>query len=119
MDKECFELCKEVYEATGWECLGDDSWWQERGVLGYKRTGVAPLYTSDYLLEKLPPYLSTYGDDGDDYVMRVQSTFERDSWWAYYLGDDEKMQFHQEASTPLKALLRLTLALHEAGELKG
>lgn len=128
MDEELFELCRQVYEATKFETgewfeitenlivTDEDKYIMEQDTVDtpYDFT---PLYTSDYLLEKLPPYLSTYGDDGDDYVMRVQSTFERDSWWAYYLGDDEKMQFHQEASTPLKVLLKLVIALDDAGQL--
>ena len=100
---ELFELCKEVYKRTGWDDLADDHpWITERGVLGYKRNGVSPLYTSDYLLEKLPGWTE----------LRKKTT-------NYYIAKrDALVSFSFECDTPLKALLKLTIALSEAGELK-
>jgi len=65
-----------------------------------------PLYTSDYLLEKLPKQI-----DGK----QLQGYFE-DECTTYGYGEDVTVM-SWEGSTPLKALLKLTLALSEAGEL--
>lgn len=112
-DKEIFELCKEVYEKTGWN---DNDAPLERFDVDDPKS-VAPLYTSDYLLEKLPPEIDkkllviTNGD-------RPQAGYaERNNYGEYTLDEN----FYRDASysnTVLKALLRLTIALHEAGELK-
>lgn len=114
MDTELFELCKQVYEKTGWDSDEDLSHWQER-IGGDGQTmldvisdepGVAPLYTSDYLLEKLPKsYKSS--------LFKLYRS-QQNSWWAGYAPI-----FEQKADTALKALLKLTIALHEAGELHG
>ena len=123
---ELFELCKQVYEATGWKyTIGrfhDDGSYD--GYVGHR--GIAytpnpqnakwlpkdiPLYTSDYLLEKLPPTIKNKFDGDDDYLILYKKT---GSWYADYMG-----QFLRcNADTPLKALLKLTIALSEAGELK-
>ena len=102
---ELYELCKKVYERTGWDDLADDHpWITERNVLGYERNGIAPLYTSDYLLEKLP---ETYNKQE---LMLWRSGVS--SWRAGY----SPIESYRD-DTPLKALLKLTIALSEAGEL--
>ena len=112
---ELFELCKQVYEATGWKDTHgrlDDGNHTIRNegnevLLGTKQV---PLYTSDYLLEKLPSTIKNELDGGDDYLFLYKKT---SSWYADYMG-----QFLRcNADTPLKALLKLTIALSEAGEL--
>lgn len=128
MDNELFELCKEVYVNTGWET--ERSYWsdtrdpskyieavRELKVIDYKPkwlngkdnedNHVVPLYTSDYLLEKLPK-------DIDSYTIGVVWSNIQESWRGEY-GNNEHYVVH--ADTPLKALLKLTLALNEAGEL--
>ena len=113
---ELFELCKQVYEATGWKDTHgrlDDGNHTIRNegnevLLGTKQV---PLYTSDYLLEKLPSTIKNELDEGDDYLFLYK---KNGSWHADYMG-----QFLRcNADTPLKALLKLTIALSEAGELK-
>lgn len=106
MDKELFELCKRVYEATGWE---NDPYKKHinKAEKYEHRYGESAIYTSDYLLEKLP---RSY----DGYPVTVGSIGEND-WQAWYYNEDGNIQ--QIADTPLKALLKLTLALKEAGEL--
>ena len=105
MSNELFELCKQVYERTGYET---GEWTNDSG--GYVspasdliEAGIHfPLYTSDYLLEKLPPGLDL---------------FKRpNSYVAIGPGDDPSV--HQ-SDTPLKALLKLTIALDDAEKLKG
>ena len=155
-DTELYELCKQVYEKTGWSLEGDweadekhphwqgNEWYDHAYVAldpNYNRyewedgtvheTGTAPqivpnlaikggfasrlswvtyypLYTSDYLLEKLPKeseelgYLDLCSDGGN--------------WMARYTRLSATSVYNK-AATPLKALLKLTLALHEAGVL--
>lgn len=108
-DKELFELCKRVYEATGW--TGTHHVWHNDTTIspvacGYEEVKHAvhfiPLYSSDYLLEKLPWSTVCSGPN--------QGMF------GAWMNGQPKSTFN-EADTPLKALLKLTLALHEAGEL--
>jgi len=118
--EELFELCKEVYEKTGLDTeTGHDGrelylekwYWTLNGKVQsfaaerYKLLEdqvVAPLYTSDYLLEKL----------GDNLEMKK---FGEDYLFTKYVNDTF---FDGSSDTPTKALLKLTLALHEVGELK-
>ena len=110
MSNQANELCMEVYEKTGWKPTD----WQH----GYE--GGQPLYTSDYLLEKLPEYVieydSYYEQDISNYlcVKKVPNGYV-----ALYdgLSIAHKVKL-QRTDTPLKALLKLTIALSEAGELK-
>jgi|SRR6185503_10640493 len=134
-DKELYELCRKAYELTGW---GDEyftmNWWRKRAnrlipdiltpgkipnqMARMKDTNeYCPLYTSDYLLEKLPRR-------DDRYYLVIEQT-KGGLWVAYYLTNDytperpmELANVRVQASTPLKALLELTIALHEAGELQ-
>ena len=136
MDNELFELCKEVYEKTGLATeTGHDGrelylekwYWTINGKVQsfaaerYKLLEdqvVAPLYTSDYLLEKLPKTIQA--EYNPEYLTLYVSYPEVDDpkqWCACYeVSKPEK--YEEYATTPLKALLKLTLALHEAGELK-
>ena len=111
-----FELCKEVYEKTGLN-KGQDfytnglQWWCNTRKEGWHlstyghglNNDAFPLYTSDYLLEKLPANIELY-----KYAKRYEATKYANP------GDSCIVR----ADTPLKALLKLTIALHEAGELK-
>jgi hypothetical protein len=143
-DQELFDLCKQVYEATGWNYNYSDfmsmhhiysfegkttgSYWEDvyddyrnRDPFdGRRPTGIthrleslAPLYTSDYLLEKLPRQimgksLEIYGFDEETgmYLVRydVMDLVPSNQGW-----------YGARADTPLKALLLLTLALHKEG----
>ena len=114
-DPELFELCKEVYEKTGWETgeyVNQDSGRFKRdgdNVFFVDRDTV--FYTSDYLLEKLPRRIDLIQLD------------EKRGWLASHVfegfGTGElKLRPQGIAETPLKALLKLTKALAEAGELR-
>lgn len=113
---ELFELCKQVYQATGWrDTLGYiqpfgqnvhfPDWFDETIT---KDHDIAPLYTSDYLLEKLPYKI---GKANSAIWLRLGKT--RNSYTVCYMGYDLVCIYDFEADTPLKALLRLTLKLHE------
>ena len=103
-DTELFELCKEVYKRTRWD---DDSL---KGIPAH--WGYCPLYTSDYLLEKLPKRIGSYGL----------------SMWSYPKGNGVAYGYHDVLANkwlekvpqrgdaiPLKALLKLVIALDDAG----
>jgi hypothetical protein len=109
MDNELFELCKEVKEATGW--VDTDCGWYSNGGKVHDTRSVwhkndvfdkpdnVPLYTSDYLLEKLPTKIN-------DTSLVIET--DGKIWWAHYL--DENYigggKLYRETDTPLKALLR-------------
>ena len=126
---ELFELCKEVYKLTR---LGHPITDFERGIVIHWDDGqmfdfptdeldieeyIAPLYTSDYLLEKLQDtvFVVRLFAMSDEFV-------EKRNEKAAYCVSYRKMwgDFTQNiyADAPLKALLKLTIALSEAGELK-
>lgn len=74
---------------------------------------VYPLYTSDYLLEKLPKTLKHPATD-EDWTLGVAIDIDSSKWCADY---ERTMLPHARSDTPLKALLKLTIALDEAKEL--
>lgn len=100
-DTELFELCEDVKERTGWvdktHVMPDGS--------------IRTTYTSDYLLEKLPDWanLQKIGNDTGAYIASY------DAGRTFSNGDTE---LAGRADTPLKALLKLVIALDDAGELK-
>ena len=121
---ELFELCKQVYEATGWDgtekfwhslISHDMKRWSDYKLQDYKPDSlfgmrIVPLYTSDYLLEKLPYKI---GKANSAIWLRLGKT--RNSFTVCYMGSDLVCLYDFEADTPLEALLRLTLNLHEEG----
>jgi len=133
---ELFELCKEVYKRTGWGNLPNEteSFYVGTYKTGYKRrfirgvpayTNTYPYYTSDYLLEKLPrrivtpePLVPSRGQDRDCVLMLSEDT-DKEGWVTGYDSVyGQKGIYWQLANTPLKALLKLVIALHKAGELQ-
>ena len=123
-DNELFELCKEVYELfPEWKTEQVIEFYHDVSghlqLLGPKSYQIqpdynhcVPLYTSDYLLEKLPketrfgtPQLIWYAGHWE-----ACYTDAVDSLW------NQELKSHA-GDTPLKALLKLTLALKNAGEL--
>jgi hypothetical protein len=133
MDKELFELCRETYEKTGWkdtletivqnpgpqrEIVNTEGY---RDVYGLNYGFDAPLYTSDYLLNKLPISKKKWNGYPSQAIIGLQlikkskgsKLLKMDHWEASYW----KTRTYAIADTPLKALLKLTIALHDAGEL--
>ena len=118
---ELYELCKEVYERTGWEQEPDISYlykyWDnhdELCVISIEEAGDAliPAYTSDYLLEKLQ---SWFYDMGASDFGQFNVTMLADVYIAKVRGHDGEFSEQAAADTPLKALLKLTIALDKAG----
>lgn len=107
---ELAELCKKVYEKTGW-IVGDESWeWHTTTDAKLDSMFIAPKYYTDYLLEKLPEWtrVQKIGNDTGKY----SASYELD--YTTSLGDTALVG---SSDTPLNALLKLTIALSEAGEL--
>ncbi len=132
-DTELFDLCKSVYEKTGWD--SDDLLHYLGGEIHYKRLfesdmyhlnttkdTYCPLYTPDYLLGKLPKWIEY--EKNQPHLLTLQPNPIGAGWNALYRlsvatptsARNHAIEIH-EADTSLKALLKLTLALHEAGEL--
>lgn len=119
-DKELFELCKQVYEKTRWNSQGNEDFGERE----------SPLYTSDYILEELPDAIK-HPEHGYKWRLQLKkigkwyvASYENELWVRVYMANeyrtDEKLYTWKEpytADTPLKALLKLTIALHEAGQL--
>ena len=99
IDNELKQLCKEVYEKTGWQ---DASVAVDDG-----NPETPPLYTSDFLSSKLQEF--------EPKLWYENRTKALNGWWTTIRDDDGL--FLSNASTLLKALLKLTIALHKAGEL--
>lgn len=116
MEDKLFQLCKSVYEKTGWKTTISPSipGWYVIADEHYDTIAV-PKYTSDYLLEKLPKNVrDTYGVR----VSGLKMEHASNGWYFFYgeLGQDSE-GYLSVGDTPLIALLRLALALQEAGEL--
>ena len=134
MDNELFELCKEVYKRTGWKDTLDFAYKSKPGIWLVQRannynakpswwlvsdevpSGCTPLFTSDYLLEKLP----VYSEDAEGMLsVTTRQGQERNGWMAYYEDiDGYSVGAEGIGESPLEALLRLTLELHEQNLLK-
>lgn len=110
-DTELFELCKKVYELTGWET---DDWFTNAAEdeMSLAEMPDIPLYTSDYLLEKLP---GQFGNRGSSSVQCLRLCKSNEGYMAGYIGVDLVWWLESVDDNPLKALLKLTIALHEAG----
>ena len=106
---ELFELCKQVYEATGWKPTD----WQHGIENGQ------PLYTSDYLLEKLPPVMQDSYDKKFRHIqMRINGDGEATACYVEPYDKEFRGAYAAKSDSMSKALLKLTIALSEAGELK-
>ncbi|QEX10943.1 hypothetical protein F6X56_15070 [Rhodococcus erythropolis] len=105
-DQELFELCKEVYKRFPEWKTGRHIWSMKRPVIckgdDFMDGMSFPLYTSDYLLEKLQS------------LMLIQLDNAAGRWRAEY-SDNAGFSTAVYADTPLKALLKLVIALANAG----
>lgn len=126
MNVASLELCKELYELSGWDSdfirtsIRGDVWnvhvrptdpnWRFAG-------GVAPAYSLGYLLRKLPNYIPTFGDDGDDYLFSLKPNFEGNEWEAAYWGIQKSLYWNR-ADTPEDAACKLAIELYKQGVLK-
>ena len=112
---ELLDLCKQVYEATGWEQSPNISqlyeYWDnydELCVISIEDAdgALVPAYTSDYLLEKLPLEVGNHIETGI-----WHGGFRYASWQP----GRGRRYITVQSDTPLKALLKLVIALDDAG----
>lgn len=131
---ELYELCKEVYKRTGWDNTHSIILemvtpgvkgsrrvrdWHNNGdfVIG-EQDGAYPLYTSDYLLEKLPPVVQDSYDKKFRHIqMWINGDGEARACYVEPYDKEFRGAYTAESDSMLKALLKLTIALSEAGEL--
>ena len=114
-----YELCKELYELTGWEHTKPSSslnrWYSANGSLvkfrSEKGNAVVPDYSTDYLLTKLPDYKI--------YPILELGVYGR--WWAKYGYKTKTLEvvkpgaLYAVEDTPKTALLKLAIELAKAG----
>ena len=118
MNNELFELCKEVYKRTGWD--GDkqfayddtygDKWLRYIAEFPHESrewrlVNMIPLYTSDYLLEKLRNYDFTIVNLNSKMLSLTSDSLDEPE--AAILGVNFAV-----------VLLKLVIALDDAGQLK-
>ena len=130
VDTELFDLCRKVYEVTGWNMpkSSRNRWLLDRGSYisqvqikpkapaEYK---VAPLYTSDYLLEKLAVYFEITDNghiESEEVILisREASTPDGDATWMAMKHPNNKT-IKAYSTSPLKALLKLCIKLKKEG----
>lgn len=124
---ELFELCKKVYELTGW--TDTDYYWHEDGKALYTPAHsevkkfsyyVCPLYNSDDLLGKLPPVVQDSYDKKFRHIqMWINGDGEAIACYVEPYDKEFRGAYTASSDSMLKALLKLTIALSEAGELNG
>lgn len=107
-DNELFELCKEVANTTKWGNAELPSF--PRYERRTQSDPLVPIYNSDYLLGKLPYKIVEKGF--------LNVSMGNISAVAGYMSNGGKWEIYYRDKTPLLALLKLTLALYESGELK-
>lgn len=120
---ELLELCKQVYEATGWKQSPNISqlyeYWDDHDELCVisiedADDALVPAYTSDYLLEKLP---SVVQDPYDKIFRHIQMWINGDrSAHAGYVepyAHDDRVAYAQKSDEMRITLLKLTLKLHK------
>ena len=119
-DTELFELCRKVFAETSFDSkteywLHDGSGTVRARDMNSEQymTATVPLYTSDYLMEKLPNQLHK---DSRIHYLTLSAKYG-DEFKANYITPTGVLYFFMEPgeNTSLKALLRLTLALKENG----
>jgi len=119
-DQHLFELCKEVYEKTGLNPYqGYNNWYRENKTSKTRTVtseAIAPRYTSDYLLEKLPSWYFDTDIEETMILALMPHMLETGKWIGRYETPEHRgSEFETIADTPLKSLLKLTLALNREG----
>lgn len=103
-DTELFELCKEVFNKLVWDDTSLNDWGDKLNEYGQ----LVPLYTSDYLLEKLPTNLA------DNWLSVGPITNQtKPIHWAASYKRGGLLKLDEWADTPLKALLKLVMTLED------
>lgn len=126
MNVASLELCKELYELSGWP--SELLIWSARSIDGKRRgkhrvivdqnkqaTDSYPAYDLGYLLRKLPALL---GKRGSSSAEGLRLAKDKDKYLAGYIGVDLVWGFPCEADTPEDATCKLAIELFKQGVLK-
>lgn len=116
---ELLRLCEEVYKRFPEWKTGRHIWSMKTPVIckgdDFMDGMSFPLYTSDYLLEKLPGYITRKQDDEVGDLRMIKTGGASGSYTYYY--EFGVPEYRSYGNTPLKALLKLVIALDRAGGL--
>lgn len=130
MNVASLELCKELYELSGWETKKDDTnlyhiqqegehsvspvvfdnccWREYEG-----NEIVCPAYDLGYLLRKLPMLIPAVPDDGDPYLFQMTEGAKSGTWQIDYRDVDDGQFTAAVADTPEDAACALLIKLIE------
>ena len=116
MDTELFELCRDAYKSTGFDAgsVNELDWYRRTATGEYDledaparlmegELSFVPLYTSDFLFDMLPPFVT------------VRKVNDGIGGIVYDAEAEEDIDGTYRSDSPLKALLKLTIALSEEG----
>lgn len=104
-DVASLELCKELYELSGWKPEGT-GYEYAHNVYRFNGEIKAYLYTLGYLLRKLPKGCSVF------------RTVSSDEVWIATAGMKRLDDFYSGSDTPENAACKLTIELFKQGVLK-
>lgn len=108
MSDELFDLCKEVYDITGWQSPQLAVRWFDEGH------PYTPIYSTDYLIDKLTERNGRTGLT----LYHVHSTMSYEAFYAgkFFEYGTKTQHWDTQGSTPLEALLRLVIEVHKQGD---
>lgn len=109
MNTASLELCKELFEISGWN--EDLEWHINRKPPAAEFSRIAPAYELGYLLRKLTSDLHGKLDN-------IQVDYNCVDWRAYFKMDFGKDEMFTNADTPENALCKLAIELFKQGILK-
>jgi hypothetical protein len=130
MNVASLELCKELYELSGWDdtyfswnfnsSVPEQGWYVDDDNLAYPKSDTYPAYDLGYLLQKLPKNISR---NGNLYWLTLDCNL-REEWMVWYNGrssDDLMPDVDYSlvcADTPEDAAAKLAIELFKQGILK-
>jgi hypothetical protein len=123
MNIASLELCKELYELSGWGCDGFYYWngklEDDHKVFGRQPASSFPAYDLGNLLRKLPRYQVFEGEDCRLAISSTGFNYNRSvAWYASYENDEDEPIELETADTPEDAAVKLAIVLFMQGILK-
>lgn len=114
MNVASLELCKELYELSGWDYTGlcyaenKQGWFLESGNVfdnygAEKQWGCVAAYDLGYLMRKLPKYYAVWRNT--------------ETWKVNYVTEALRLESDIDADTPEDAVCRLAIELFKQGVL--
>lgn len=117
MNVASLDLCKELYELSGWndDTLNHSAWFDDKAIVNNAVS--VPLYPLGYLLRKLPYRVR---DDYQAWQYGVHLKQTGGSGWTIYYGEPGKTteMYFNSATTPEDAACKLAIELIKKGVLK-